>query len=307
MSNGLVSKVRDNSWLFLKRAIKELVTHDDCNDGELPKETAVIATTFIQMSFELSLVAYFINNEGLHGVVRGNDKDLSEEELLSRFETNSLVTRSFNTLKQQAIDQKAFICEDDEYLISEFQNIRNKLVHLNYEFSSGDLYDIKYELIYFLVQVIIPVLCEEYDRPSEAISNNLDSSSFIKLVNFPPYAEQMKAVAREHSDCVYRCVHCGIESLATDDFDNEHCYSCCSDLSSAGFINCPYCKAKKSMIYDALNIDCQSDRTIKGLCLNCDEDDMIYSCKKCDSEVPIEASISLGKCRPGFCEFEANT
>lgn len=304
MSNSLVSKVRDNSWLFLRRAIKELVTHDDCNDDELPRETAIIATTFIQMSFELSLVAYFINDEGIHGIVKGGDKDLSEEELLFKFENNTLVTKSFNTLKQQAVNQHVFMSEDDEYLVTEFQKIRNKLVHLNYEFRSGDLYDIKYELTYFLVQVIIPILYEDYDRPSEVISIKLDSNDFIKLINFPPYAEQMKAVAREHSDCVYKCVHCGIESLATDDFDNEHCYSCCADLSGAGFINCPYCKAKKSMIYDALNIDCQSDRTIKGLCLNCDEDDMVYSCKKCDSEVPIDAYAGHGKCFYGFCEFD---
>ena len=304
MSSSLVSKVRDNSWLFLRRAIKELVTHDDHNDDELPRETAIIATTFIQMSFELSLVAYFINSEGIHGIVKGSDKELSEAELLSKFEANSLVTKSFNTLKQQAVNQHAFKREDDEHLVSEFQNIRNKLVHLNYEFSSGDLYDIKYELTYFLVQVIIPILTEDYDRPSEIISINLDFNDFIKLINFSPYAEQMKVVAREKSDCVYECVHCGIESLATDDFGNEHCYSCCADLIGTGFINCPYCNAKKSMIYDALNIDCQSDRTIKGLCLNCGEDDMIYSCNKCDSEVPIEAYMGNGKCHIGFCEFD---
>jgi ligand-binding sensor protein len=304
MSNNLVSKVRGNSWLFLRRAIKELVAHDDMNDDDLPKETAVIATTFIQMSFELSLVAYFLNDGGIYGIVRNSDTVLTEEELLSKFENNTLVTKSFNALKQQAVSRHVFMSEDDEYLVDEFQKIRNKLVHLNYEFGSGELYDLKYDLTYFLVQVIIPILCEEYDRPSEAISINLNSDDFIKLINFPPYAKQMEKVARENSSCVYKCIHCGIESLVTDDFDNEHCYSCCADLSGAGFINCPYCKAKKSLVYDALNIDCQSDRTIKGVCLSCDEDDMVYLCKKCDSEVPIEACIGEGKCFYGFCEFD---
>ena len=304
MSNQLVVKVSDNSWLFLRRAIQELVTHDDSEDNELLQETAVIATTFIQMAFELSLVAYFLNEDGIHGIVKGSDISLSEEELLSKFENNTLVTKSFNTLKQQAVNQHVFMNKDDEYMVDNFQKIRNKLVHLNYEFSTGDLYDLKYELTYFLVQIIIPILCEEYDRPSEAISTNLNSGDFIKLINFPPYADQMHKVAKDHSDCVYKCVHCGNHSLATSDFENEHCYSCCDDFIGVSFINCPYCNSEKSMVYDALNIDCQPDKAIRALCLNCGEDDMVYYCKKCDAQVPLEAYAGTGKCFNGFCAFD---
>ncbi|MDA1379589.1 hypothetical protein PCI56_06540 [Plesiomonas shigelloides subsp. oncorhynchi] len=50
----------ENSWLFLRRAIKELVSHDDSKDDGLTEETATISTTFIQIAFELSLVAHFI-------------------------------------------------------------------------------------------------------------------------------------------------------------------------------------------------------------------------------------------------------
>lgn len=304
MNSHLVKKVRNNSWLFLRRAINELVTHDDYDDNELLQETAVIATTFIQMAFELSLVAYFINDDGIHGIVKGNDTSLSEEELLSRFKNNALVTKSFNTLKQQAVSRNIFMHDEDEYLVDEFQKIRNKLVHLNYEFSTDDLYDLKYELTYFLVNIVVLILCDEYDRPSEAISMNLDSDNFIKLINFPPYAEQMNEVAKEHSEYVYKCVHCGNKSLSAADYDNEHCYSCCADFTDVGFIKCPYCKAQKSMIYDALNIEYQSDKAIRGLCLSCDEEDTIYYCKKCAAEVPLKAFAGRGKCFNGFCEFD---
>ena len=96
MSSNIVKKVRDNSWLFLRRAIKELISHDDSNDEGLTEEKAIMATTLIQMSFELSLVAYFIKADGIHGIVKGVDTTLTAESLLSKFENNELMTKPFN-------------------------------------------------------------------------------------------------------------------------------------------------------------------------------------------------------------------
>lgn len=299
----LVSKVRKNSWLFLRRAIKELVNHDDSNDSGLTEETATISTTFIQIAFELSLVAHFIKKDGIYGVVKGTDSSLTEDELLLKFQSNDLNTKSFNSLKKKAIDDHVFLNNDDEHLITEFQRVRNKLVHLNYNFDTNELYDLKYELIYFIVKVLIPVLSEEYERPSEAISLNLDSKDFLKLIKFPPYAEEMNKVAKEQSDFVYKCVHCENESLAVD-YGNEHCYSCCADFSGAGFIDCPYCKSEVAMIYDALNIDAQVDSTIRALCLQCSEDELVYHCKKCDSNVALEAYVGEDKCNLEHCAFD---
>ena len=298
----LVSKVRKNSWLFLRRAIKELVSHDDSKDEALTEETATITTTFIQIAFELSLVAHFIKKDGIHGIVKESDYSLTEEELLAKFDDNDLDTKSFNSLKKQAIDNHLFLRDDDEQVIHNFQKVRNKLVHLNYKFDAWDLYDFKYDLVYFIVKIIIPILSEEYENPSAAISTNLDSKDFVKLINFPPYAYEMYKVAKEQSDFVYECIHCGNESLAVD-YGNELCYSCCSDFTGAGFIDCPYCKSRGAMIYDALNIDAQDDFTIKSLCLKCKEDDMVYHCKKCDAEVALEAYAGRGKCHFGYCEW----
>ena len=300
----LHAKIRENSWRFLRRAIKELIKHDDSTDQGLTNELAIFATTYIQISFELALVSHYLKKDGLRGIAKENEKSLTEDELTLKFESNNLNTKSFNTLKKQAIEDEIFLyIENDIYYIDNFQNIRNKLMHLNYEFDQNELYDLKYELCYFIVKIIIPILSEEYDRPSEAISTNLDSKDFIQLINFPPYAYEMNKIAKEHSHNVYACIHCGIESLATD-YGDEHCYSCSTDFNLAGFIDCPYCKSKNSMIFDALNIEFQNDRTLKGLCLKCDEDDMIYHCPECDSLVPLEAYAGKEKCSPGFCEWE---
>ncbi|EGQ9799557.1 hypothetical protein FWP36_25000, partial [Vibrio parahaemolyticus] len=80
---GLALKIRDNSWLFLRRAIRELINHDDSKDDGLTKETAIFGTTFIQISFELALVAYYLEKEGIQGIVKGPDLALTTEELVS--------------------------------------------------------------------------------------------------------------------------------------------------------------------------------------------------------------------------------
>jgi len=305
MSIEVVQKVRNNAWLFLRRAIKELISHDDFNDDGLTEEKAIMATTMIQMSFELSLVAYFVKKKGILGIVQTKDASLSEIDLLEKFENNDLKTKSFESLKTEALSNDFLLNSDDEFFIDQFQRTRNKFVHLHYNYDKGELYDLKYDLTYFLIKVLIPALAEEETDPSQAIAANIDSTDFRNLVKFPPYAYEMYKVARENSETVYRCLHCGNDSLATD-YGSEYCYSCCEDFSHAGFIDCPYCKAKRAMVYDTLNIEYQSDKTIKGLCLKCDEDDLVYVCKKCESEVPLEANIGRGKCCPGFCEMYDN-
>jgi hypothetical protein len=302
MSSIKVNKIRENSWLFLRKAIKELISHDDSTDAILHKDKAIMAISLIQMSFELSLVAYFIETDGIKGIVKGSDTSLTEKELLVKYENNELVTKSFNSLKKIAIERGSLFNKDSEYFIDTFQKIRNKLVHLSYEFDDGDLYDFKYDLTYFIVKVIIPILANEDINPSEAIAINIESTDFLKLIHFPPYTYEMHKVAKENSYNVYPCVHCNNDSLAVD-FGEEYCYSCCEDLSQAGFIDCPYCNSKRSMIYDALNIDCQNDRTLKAVCLKCEEDELVYVCKECESEVALEVNIGLGRCCPGFCEF----
>lgn len=302
MNEILTKKIRGNSWLFLRRAIRELITHDDRNDNELSKETAVIATTFIQMSFELSIIAYFIKSCGIQGIVNGKAASLDTKAILSKFENNDLQTIPFNKLKERAVKEIGLLRDHIE-IIEDFQRMRNKLVHLNYEYRDGDLYDLKYDLIFFLVHIIIPILAEEYSNPSEAISLNLDSKNFKDLLKFPIYANEMHKIAINHSDYVYKCVHCDNESLAVD-FPYAYCYSCCDNFIGVGFIDCPYCKSEYSMIYDTLNIDGQPDRTIRGLCLKCDTDDLVYHCDKCDTIIALEGDISEERCYYGFCYWD---
>lgn len=296
-------KVRKNAWIFLRKAINQLVSHDDSSDNGLSEEVAVVATVFIQTAFELALIAYLIECEGIHAVVNSRDGNLTEEQLLEKFTNNELSTKSFNSLAEYASSKKLYLRADDSDLVQDFQKKRNKLVHLNFEFQTGDLYDLKYELVYFLVYLVIPILTKEESRPSEAIENYLNAEDFRKLIKFSPYAMEMKFRAKDSSSDVYKCLYCGNESLAASDYGNEHCFSCNQYYHHVGFSDCSRCESKNSIIYDKLNIESQPDRTLKGKCLKCDEDDLIYSCEACGEVVALEAT-HYERCHPGYCHQE---
>lgn len=303
MSKGITDKVRNNSRLFLRKAVKELISHDDSNDDGLSQEVAVIATVFIQMAFELALIAYLIEREGISAVVRTRDENLSEETLLSKFTDNKLNTKTFNELAQYASDKKLYLRQDDSDIVESFQRKRNKLVHLNYDFDQDELYDLKYELVYFLVYLVIPILAKEEARPSEAIAYCLDENDFNKLIKFPPYAMEMRERAKNFSEDVYKCFYCGNESLAASDYGNEHCFSCNQYYFHVGFADCPRCKSRNSIVYDKLNIESQRDRILKGICLKCGDDDLMYSCNVCGDVIPLEGTL-YNKCHPGYCDSE---
>ncbi|MBW8130573.1 MULTISPECIES: hypothetical protein [Pseudomonas] len=301
MNKEIADKIRQNSRIFLRNAVKELISHDDSNDDGLSQEVAVVACVFIQMSFELALLAYLVEREGIRAVVKVQDEKLTEEKLLSKFKNNKLSTKTFNELAKYASDKNLYLREEDSGTVEGFQRKRNKLVHLNYDFNQDELYELKYDLVYFLVYLVIPILSKEEARPSTAIASCLNKSDFAKLIKFPPYATEMRERAKNFSKDVYKCFECGNESLAASDYGNEHCFSCNQYFSHVGFTDCARCKSRNSIIYDKLNIKYQSDRSLKGKCLKCGDDDLIYSCESCGEIVALEAT-SYGKCTPEHCE-----
>jgi hypothetical protein len=64
-------------------------------------------------------------------------------------------------------------------------------------------------------------------------------------------------------------------------------------------IDCDYCKTKRSVIYDNLNIALNNNET-KGLCLNCDNDGIIFECPKCGLAHNIETKFE-GVCNKDNC------
>jgi len=300
VASDIYKTTLSNSLVFLNKAIAEIASHQDRDDAPLSIETATITVALLQISFELSLVAYSIREKGIASILLNKDKGLTYDEVHSRFVNNELKTRSFSELIDELKKERNFFDEDDLYHIETFQNIRNKLFHVGFNFYDGDLYDLKYDVIYFLSHPLLRFISSssEYETPAQIIQNHIEPNLYKKLIAFPPYIYQMERLASQCSDTL-KCLHCGNRSLSKDE---GICYVCSEEYECDEFIHCGRCGAKRSVIYDHLNIKFNNNMA-RGLCLACGDDDVVFRCPKCDVAYGMETTFDSDICKPDKCAF----
>lgn len=293
-SKLIYDRIYENSVMFLRSAIKELITH---NSDALENEQAIVSCIFMQMAFELGLKAYLIKTKSLAIILQDKHKNQSIETIYTAFEQGTLKTKSFEDLKKLVIaDDELFNQTQIDY-INRFQLYRNQAVHFNLNLESSDLYDLKYDLIYVLVYVIISILAEmnmDFESPSEFFDNHLDKEDYKTLISYRPYVEEMEKLAITHARLVYNCIECGERTYSVD---NEMCYCCNLQFTDAGeYITCISCKKPQSLIFDHLNI-ASNGNLMNGLCLNCDERCEVFKCPKCGIAIPFYGKSELdGTC-----------
>lgn len=277
-----------NAFVFLNKAIGELTSHNDRRDRGLSLKRASVAAALVQIAFELALNARAIEKKGLASVVVAGEK-LSLDELAERFDRNSLQTKNVNQLRDELQEQFRLFTEDDLDRISQFQQLRNKLVHFRPVLYKDDLYDLKYEMTDYIVHVIVPLLPGGDSWPeSEGIEAALDVRAFKKLVAFPPYVYAMARLASENSEVVLTCLFCGNKTYAKE---AQICYACNYDYEQHEdeLVNCPKCRATGAVIFDHMNIEFNKNRA-KGRCLNCGYEDIVFKCPKCSQTYLLKAS-----------------
>jgi uncharacterized protein YehS (DUF1456 family) len=300
LESDVYEAVKLNSLVFLNKGIKELSSHNDSDDTPLDIDLTTISISLLQISFELALNAYSIKKTGIRSILRNKESDMSDNEISTLFQSNELPTKNFNILLDEM--QLRYNLFDTEALhhIRLFQKIRNKLVHLHCNLDEGDRYDLKYELIYFIVHILIWLIntTDIFLSTSQILENQLDDIAYKKLILFQPYVDEMEKLARRDSNNVYRCFFCRENTFATE---MELCYTCNYDFADQVFTDCGRCKATDSVIYDHLNIEI-NDNEARGLCLNCDDDDIYYRCPECENLYGLEASIGVDICTPVKCQ-----
>jgi hypothetical protein len=297
--------INNNSILFLKKAITQLIKDTDI-DKPMKREDAILSSIYIQLSLELTIKATVIKKTGFKNILNiSKHNNDTEADLLDKFNNNEIKVKEFETLKNFVKGNISIFSLDKVEIdyIEKFQKYRNKLVHLNYNFTTKELENMKKDLIYIILHVIIKIVAEEKDiLPSEFYISNLEHGEFQKLTNYGLYRTEMKILAKQLSSIVYSCPICGNESFL---FEEKYCYTCLSrfdDEHSFGFIDCYYCKASNSVLYDRLNIH-SNQHIARGLCLNCKEDHMVYECPECEKSYSIDTTLLVNqKCRNGVCK-----
>lgn len=281
-----------NSIVFLKDGIERLVNNDNGDIDFIENDLLSLTCTSFQISIELAIKALIIERSGIKKIIETKYHSLTDTEIEQRFINNDLKSLEFDTQKN-FIKSNNFIedlTKDDFKTIDEFQKYRNRIVHFTYNFANSDLYDLKYDMIYYLIQIIFKILLSKKhqdEKPSEFLQFTLGAGLHKKLINYKPYVSAMERSAKENSSKVFNCIVCNNRTFSKDE---DYCY-CCNFLSeNFTLINCDYCKEKESVIYDNLNIYLNQN-TAKGLCLNCDNDGIIFECPECKKAHNIETNF----------------
>jgi hypothetical protein len=235
------------------------------------------------MSLELGLKAFLIKKSGIKTILKENYQPHTIDNIFESFENNTLQTKRYEDLKNH-IKQNQLTSFGNNHFdhLTQFQLFRNKIVHLNLNLQPADLYDLKYESIYAIVHLIVPLLSEltfDFETPSEFYAEYLDDSQYKRLIDFPHYVEEMEKVAKEFTGYAYECPECYKHTYSPE---NGICYCCnLKFIDAAEYLNCKMCAAKKAVIFDPLNIELNANM-INGLCLNCGDRPNVFKCPHCD-------------------------
>ena len=302
----IYNTVYDNSILFLKRGIAEVLSHQDNLDAPFDKETGIVSSMFTQMSIELALKAFLIKEKGIKSILSSKYINRTDSDIFTAFESNTLHTKIYNDLKQVLIDNKSltWFSDNDFYHLEQFQQFRNKIVHLNLFLGEDDLYDLKYEIIYVIVHVIVPLLAEisfEFETPTAFYNKYLNKSEYKKLISFRPYVSEMEKLAIYFTGVSYYCPECYKRTYSSV---NDLCYCCnLSYEHMVEYTNCTVCKTSNSVIFDPYNMEC-NNHVINGLCLNCQTKMQVHKCPKCGNKYTFFIEKELTKCTPAKCFYE---
>ena len=108
----------------------------------------------------------------------------------------------------------------------------------------------------------------------------------------------LEFLKKEYED-LYTCPYCSTRTM-TIDYKCARCFNTFSDRHFFQYVTCGYC-GEDMVICDAANIE-YNNNYIRGLCLNCGNDTMVYKCSKCGQYVNAEL-FDMTKCHEGFYAF----
>lgn len=225
----------NNAVLFLKDGIERLVNKDNGESDFIEHDLLTLTCASFQISLELAIKSLIIEREGIRMIISKNQQCLADEEVEKLFKENKLKTLDFD-IQKNFIKSRNFIedlSKDDFQTIDEFQTYRNRIVHFSYKFYDGDIFDFKYDLIYYLIRIIFKVLQSKKhqdEKPSEFLEHTLGNELHKKLIQYTPYVCAMKRLAEENSRKVFDCIVC---NNRTYNQDEDYCYCC-------NFIGEPY-------------------------------------------------------------------
>ena len=285
-----------NAAVFLNCAIQAI------NRGLHIYANKVVAIVNLQMALELAMKAKIVENFGVTYIVSNLDSGATDDDVKAKYESNSLKIKEFESLKNFLKSEKMFDFEKPEYRYMErFQIFRNKLVHFNYNFSQEENEQIEKDIFFVLVFLLGAIMSDALkdDKPTY-MQEYIDMVQYEKLMQNGSYVTALNAFIVETYGESFYCPACSKHFLTP----SKKCLGCLCDMSDEsgafGYIDCKFCGMKSSIIYDRLNIDFNRGM-MRGLCIKCELDTIVYKCPKCENVYDLEGIDII--CTPEQCLY----
>lgn len=237
----------------------------------------------IQTATELLSKLYVLRRIGWIGIVDKSFHNVPKAKVLKSIENGSIRTKP-HWENWQYVKQHIHTDDEDKRLISNFQRLRNQVVHLGLlKPSKSSLH----EAISFVVRIVHQLdwhaaLPHREEYFSNSLRVVLGPTIYNKLIGNSPYCSSAKQRAHELFDDVGFCFECGNEAWI-EDFapDVRTCLVCGYKAPSdaLGFVDCPKCRKSRSVVYDVLNVD--ANPKVPGLCCACRHKTFVARCRAC--------------------------
>lgn len=280
-THNLYRQIVHNATLYLREGVGKLMEDQTGN----MKDNMVLACSNIQIALELSMRAFLLRTKGWNSILDKKQQDrYLKDEIEDLYLSLQLKVIEFESMKKQLKGQGviALVKEDFEY-IDRFQTLRNKLVHMCCEIKDEDCEQLKNDLLYYVVRIVLFMLCDGDSevRPYEQLEELFGSKFCNRLMGDVAYKDAIEKLVSTRAANVGLCPICYGN---TYDIDLDFCYMCNfnNDVGDMGRTDCRQCGRKNSVIYDRLNIHIPGNKhNMSGLCQCCEERPYIFECPIC--------------------------
>lgn len=254
----------------------------------------------LQFAMELALKSSVVINCGIRTILVGKQSVMSDTEIEELYATNKLKIREYDDIKNYTKGRNhLYNFERKEYQYMEmFQKYRNSVLHSSYIFNEQEKQGVEKEIIYALIHILGILMSEETEIANRKFMQEyLNGSQYAVLLQNPIYNQELYSFLKKEYEDLYTCPYCSTKTM-TIDYKCARCFNIFSDRHFFQYVNCGYC-GEDMVICDAANIECNNNY-IRGLCLKCGNDTMVYKCPKCGQYVNAEL-FDKTKCRVDFC------
>lgn len=277
IKNKLEDRLSATFQQYICHAIQHALSENETANDVLQ------AIVNIQAALELLSKLFVLRRSGWKGIINNKFHDMPEKEVLNAIENGTITTTPYWKNKEY-ISNKIYLSKEDKQLIDSFQNYRNQVMHLGVISLSNETLN---ESIWLVVRIFNQLEWQEALPISQRLMSNslellLGKKLYSDLINHSSYVDDAVDRALELYEDVRHCIHCGNESWALNGEEYRICQVCGyrGPENAFGFINCPKCNTKGSLIYDPLNI--AENRCLKGKCCTCGEIIEVCQCPECE-------------------------